>query len=562
MPARTTDEKGSTMLPTVRHTLRATTAALTCAGLLVAGATATGAAAPAGDARGDTGLHVTGHDPRTWSSGLTRADKRDLRRWAADTWTSFVAMTDERTGLPADNIEADLDPATRSGYTSPTNIGAYMWSTVVAEELGLVGRREAKQRLKQTLTTLAGMERHEPSGMFYNWYDEATGAKLTAFPSGDTVYPFLSTVDNGWFAAALMVVRTAEPSLRKQADALLEPMDFGAFFDPAPPNGATPGLMYGGFWVTAPPATVNCSNPGEVDGSPVAFTCNHYDITNSEPRIASYIAIARGQVPAAHYYATARTFPASCDWSWLEQRPVGVTRTYEGKQVFEGAFTYRGMRIVPTWGGDMFEELMPDLFVPESEWAPTSWGINHPLAVRAHIEHGLIEAGYGYWGFSPASDPFAEYAVYGVDEIGMDPGGYPSDAQATNVDRGYEGCRPATNPAPGAPEPIFGDGVVTPHASFLALPYAPRAAVDNLRNIEDDLGAYGDGGFYDSVAVRSGTAAERYLSLDQGMVLGALGNVLGHGVLHDAFGTRQVERVLRPLIGQERFGAGLVRGKS
>ena len=100
---------------------------------------------------------------------------------------------------------------------------------------------------------------------------------------------------------------------------------------------------------------------------------------------------------------------------------------------------------------------------------------------------------------------------------------------------------------------------MTPHASFLALPYAPREAVDNLRNIETVLGAYGDGGFYDSVAVRSNTQAKRYLSLDQGMVLGALGNVLGGDVLHESFGTRQVEKVLRPLIGQEEFSAGVIK---
>ena len=122
--------------------------------------------------------------------------------------------------------------------------------------------------------------------------------------------------------------------------------------------------------------------------------------------------------------------------------------------------------------------------------------------------------------------------MYGVDAIGMSPEGYPSDHEATNVDAGYDGCRPATNPTP-----TFGDGVVTPHASFLALPYAPREAVDNLRNIETTLGAYGDGGFYDSVAVRSNTQAKRYLSLDQGMVLGAVGNLLGDDVLHRSFGT-------------------------
>ena len=537
----------------------ATATCLTAAGATSAVAASTATTVPASplttDGRGDPRPGT--HDPRPGKHDkpgkLSRADRADLHRWAADTWESFDAMTDERSGLPADNIEGDLDAASRSGYTSPTNIGAYLWSTVVAEELDIIGKREAKSRIRTTLTTLSGMEKHEPSGMFYNWYDEATGAKLTTFPDGETIYPFVSTVDNGWFAAALMVVRSTEPSLKRLVDPLLDDMDFAAFYDADQFGGERPGMMRGGFWVD-PPNAEQCTEEGTLaNGSPVLFTCHHYDILNSEPRIASYIGIARGQIPAEHYFATNRTFEASCDWSWLEQRPVGETRTYLGIDVFEGAFTYRGMNIVPTWGGSMFEELMPDLFVPEAEWGPRSWAVNHPLAVRAHIEHGMEQAGYGYWGFSPASDPFASYGVYGVDEIGMDPGGYPSDREGTNVDKGYEGCREAT-----APEPTFGDGVVTPHASFLALPYAPRAAVDNLRGIEDELEAYGPGGFYDSVAVHSGTIAERYLSLDQGMVMGALGNVLGKDVLRDAFSTRKVERELRPLLKMERFGAGIV----
>ena len=50
---------------------------------------------------------------------------------------------------------------------------------------------------------------------------------------------------------------------------------------------------------------------------------------------------------------------------------------------------------------------MPALFVPEERWAPHSWGVNHPLTVRAQIYHGLQEAGYGYWGFSPSNIPRA-----------------------------------------------------------------------------------------------------------------------------------------------------------
>ncbi len=62
-----------------------------------------------------------------------------LERYAADTWRSFDAMTDPQSGLPSDSLTAD---GTRSVQTSTTNIGAYMWSTLVARELG--NRRPAR----------------------------------------------------------------------------------------------------------------------------------------------------------------------------------------------------------------------------------------------------------------------------------------------------------------------------------------------------------------------------------------------------------------------------------
>lgn len=280
----------------------------------------------------------------------------------------------------------------------------------------------------------------------------------------------------------------------------------------------------------------------------------------SEPRIASYIGIAHGQIPPAHYYATQRVFPDTCDWSWLEQKAVGRHRTYYGIDVFEGAFTYRGMHIVPSWGGDMFEALMPDLFVPEATWAPRAWGVNHPLTVRAQREFGLDDAKYGYWGFSPASrpggaagQPGGDYTAWGVDAIGMDPAGYVSDLEGTNLDAGFAGCRLGTNPVP-----MWGDGVVTPHAAFLAMQYEPVQAYDNLVRIERELEAYGQGGFYDAVAVRSGFVAKRYLSLDQAMVLGAIGNVFCDNVIRRHFTRGEVRSTIKPLIEIEQFGAGVI----
>ncbi|HET8683448.1 MAG TPA: glucoamylase family protein [Micromonosporaceae bacterium] len=471
-------------------------------------------------------------------------------QWAADTWRSFTAMVEPETGMPSDNIDGSLSPATRSRYTSPTNIGSYIWSTIVARKLHLIGKQEEVDRIRTTLTSLAQLERHPASGMYYNWYDPKTLELLRVFPpSGAPINPFVSSVDNAWLAAALMVVHNAVPQLRHLSDPLLDAMDFGFYYDPAARGPDYPGLMRGGFWVE-PPA--GCSIRGNYRGvgPDVYYTCHHYGAFNSETRMISYVAISLGQVPPEHYFAPWRTFPPTCDWSWQEMLPVGEYREYLGVSVFEGAYRYRGLQLVPSWGGDMFEAYMPNLFVPEEDWGPDSWGRNHPVYVRGQIEHGLREAGYGHWGFSPASDPYAEYREYGVDPMGLDPAGYTSDVQRTTVDYGFGDC-PGRAPQP--PPASYGDGVVTPHAVFLGLRFAPEESLAELARLRSQFDIYGPGGFYDAVAVRSGKVAKRYLALDQGMIMAVLGNLLGGDILRDAFTRGGPEKLLRPAIAIEEF---------
>ncbi|MDX6476423.1 MAG: hypothetical protein QOH95_1934 [Gaiellaceae bacterium] len=88
-----------------------------------------------------------------------------LHRYAADTWASFVAMTDPASGLPTDQLHAD---GARDVQTSTTNIGAYLWSAVAAERLRVISHAELVARAGRTVTTLEHMERHEPDGQFYN----------------------------------------------------------------------------------------------------------------------------------------------------------------------------------------------------------------------------------------------------------------------------------------------------------------------------------------------------------------------------------------------------------
>jgi hypothetical protein len=474
------------------------------------------------------------------ASAASKGERDTMRAYAADTWRSFELMTDPGTGLPSDNVSEDGE---RSRYTSPTNIGTYLWSTIAARDLGIIKRGEAYERMKRALETVARLERHEPSGQFYNWYDPQTGQKLTVWPvNGDPVYPFLSSVDNGWLGAALLMVQRAEPRLRDEAGAIEREMNWGFYYDP------NVGQLRGGAWADPPP---QCNVPATYKGDDVYYTCHHYGALNTEPRITSYLGIADGTVPPEHYFKMWRTFPDTCDWSWQEQKPVGVTRNYLGVDVFEGSYRYRGMRLVPSWGGSMFEALMVPLLVPEEEWGPRSWGVNHPLHVRAQQEHGLDEADYGYWGFSPSNNPDGGYREYGVDPIGLEPNGYASDQERTYVDYGFEGCRP------GQPEPAaYGRGVVTPHAAFLALEYDRGASLTNLANLRRDFAVYGSGGFYDAVDVRTGNVSRFYLALDQGMIMAAILNDLRNDRMRLYFTQGPIERRVRPTIAPEEFTAG------
>ena len=116
----------------------------------------------------------------------------------------------------------------------------------------------------------------------------------------------------------------------------------------------------------------------------------------------------------------------------------------------------------------------------------------------------------------PSNKPEGGYDVYGVDGIGSDPNGGASNEDKTLIDHGFGDC-PGRPPQPDPPQAAYTNGVVTPHASFLAMRYAPREAQENLRKLARDFpGLYTKWGFRDSVNVDTGVVSGAYLSLDQG----------------------------------------------
>lgn len=476
----------------------------------------------------------------------------DLRRWAAGTWRSLTASLWSCSGLPADHVGSDLEEHQRAEYTSPAVVGGLLWSSVAARELGLVGGEEASRTIADILTGVEAAERHEASGLWPHWWEARTGRALSAWPgSARRVHPYVSTVDNAWLATGLRVVAGADPSQARRALALAEGMRWEAVVDPAGatdrPTGDTT-LLRGGFYPGTAPRVPLLR--GSVRGAPVRFARHHYDILVSEARMGLYLAVDAGAAPACAYYVPSRHLPG---WgSPGQEHHLGPSAVHLGVPVAQGAHVYRGLRVLPSWGGSMFEDLMPTLFVPEETWGPRSWGRQHPAYVHAHREHGLHERAWGAWGFSPAADPTRAhgYLEFGVDALGADPRGYHSDVvgarRARRSRRAPSGTRPSSRAI---------DGVAAPYASFLALRIDPESAVGNLRHLEERYECVGLGGFADAVALRSGGIAPRHLVLDQAMILAAVANALADDAVRRAFLTARFETVLRPLMEAEDWPA-------
>lgn len=422
-------------------------------------------------------------------AGVSQAS-RDLATTAQRTWKYFIDGTKNATGLPADRI--DLDPVIgeiAADKTSPTNIGMYLMSLTAAKDLGLVSSVDATKRLNGLIQTLNGLGKW--NGFLYNWYDVTTGR-----PTSDKDATFVSTVDNGWYAAGLIVARQAFPNAAGELSRLLNVMDFSRLYDPAY------GQMYGGY--------------DPVQRSLVNW---HYGNLNTESRVADYIAIGEGKVPSTLWWKVYRTLPAS--WTWQRQVPAGPTATHDGLSVIEGHYQWQGVNFVPSWGGSMFEALMPTLVLNEQQLAPNGFGANDLRMVQLQIKYALSTKHYGVWGISPCALPDGGYGVYGVPPLGT----------STYEEK----------------------GVITPHATFLALNFEPAKALSNLQQLKRKYHMFGPLGYYDSVNVHTAEVTKAYLALDEGMILVAIDNFEKHGRIQMYFNRDPIGRKPQSLLSTENM---------
>jgi len=520
--------------------------------MVLLGAAAASPAAAAGP--GDKGqLDCQGQQSGDTCNGLTEQQRNALYAIARDTWHFYDPSVgvDANTHLPLDNIGFQGAPA-KGTYTSPTNIGVYMWSIVAAVDLHLISMNEGRQRLAELLTTVEHLEKWH--GLLFSWYDTTTAHHIdhpapnsTDLNGQDPTGQFMSAVDNSWYAAGLVITRQAVPELKQRATALLDAIDLGLFYDSRTPqtdvladsNGTssgpndTAGQQYGG-WM---------ANQG-----PAGF---HYGILNTETRIGAYVGIGTNKMPGDVWWRTWRTFRPGAYFAWQNQVPQGTDVTYRDPRssklfkVFEGHFSESSIQFVPSWGGSQFEALMPNLVEPETAWGPHSFGLNDRNYALAEIAYASRARQSPVWGFSPSSTP-------------DDTGNYIAWA-AHNL---------ATNPS----LIDYQDGAVSPHASFLALDVLPQEAFANIQKLRSLYPhVYGSYGFYDAVCpgptnctynsngtiytTTPGQIGHRYLVLDQAMIMAALDNALVNRAMQCHFSSDPVGAAARPYLAMETFSA-------
>ncbi len=125
---------------------------------------------------------------------LTDDEVRALRLTARRTWAFFERfVTAEDNFLPPDNFQEDPEPVV-AHRTSPTNLGLYLLSTMVARDFGWIGMVEMIERLEATLKTMNDMQRVR--GHFFNWYGTRDLRPLDP--------RYVSTVDSGNLAGHLI----------------------------------------------------------------------------------------------------------------------------------------------------------------------------------------------------------------------------------------------------------------------------------------------------------------------------------------------------------------------
>ena len=211
---------------------------------------------------------------------------------------------------------------------------------------------------------------------------------------------------------------------------------------------------------------------------------NCYDLLASEARLASFFAIAKGDIPTKHWFRMGR-----------------VTTEVAG-----------GAALV-SWSGSMFEYLMPSLVMRAPD--KSLLAETNRLVVARQIEYGRskgIPWGISEFAYNARNFEFTyQYSNFGVPGLGLKRG-------------------------------LSANTVIAPYATGLATMIDPSAAAENYRALAAE-GAVGAYGYYEAIDFTPGRVpigetfaiVRNYMAHHQGMTIVALADALLGGEMRRRF---------------------------
>jgi cyclic beta-1,2-glucan synthetase len=229
-----------------------------------------------------------------------------------------------------------------------------------------------------------------------------------------------------------------------------------------------------------------------------ALDSNCYDLLASEAHLASFFAIAKGDVLAKHWFRLGRT-AAPAAW---------------------------GRAALVSWSGSMFEYLMPSLVVQAPDGSLLDQ--TNQLIVRQQIAYA---AKLGLpWGISESAynardlELNYQYSTFGVPRVGLK-------------------------------RSLGEDTVVAPYATALAAMVDPRAAVANFTRLAD-VGARGGYGFYEALDYTPARVPEgqnvaivrAYMAHHQGMTIVAIANAVLNNPMRARFHAEPIVKATELLL--------------
>ncbi|MGH7717619.1 MAG: glucoamylase family protein, partial [Gemmatimonadaceae bacterium] len=400
---------------------------------------------------------------------LDPTSRAEVVRYAHAHWQFFERFVNAETQWLAPDNYQELPVPVVAMRTSPTNIGLQLLATVSAYDLGLLSIHAVIERLEHAFRSLERMRRFR--GHFYNWYDLRDLRVLEP--------AYVSTVDSGNLAGALIALRQAclaipdDPISDAGALETLVPGEKTAHLAARTQRGRDGELLtslpsWRELAARSTAASVVVARLEALANRAYEYVMemdfrflfdekrqlfaigyqqtshtldsSYYDLLASEARLASFVAIAKNDVPVEHWFRLGRTLTHAA-----------------------------GETALVSWSGSMFEYLMPLLVMRSFPF--TVLHQTYEAAVRRHVAYGA-ERGVP-WGVSESAfnlrDRFHtyQYRAFGVPDLALKRG-------------------------------LGRDLVIAPYASALAVMVDTRQALANLRQLET-LGALGEYGFRDAL---------------------------------------------------------------